>query len=395
MSLAATTAWEVTLAGIDRKGAVDLARLALSGDTLDSVDQGFMGSVARNVLEVSEASPPNQWDEALAKAYRKGDLFAVLGAQVWGGYARWQRGQLDEALQWLRNCSQQNDLWGAHQIGQTYTDAFMVEVLIDRGEIAAAKALLDRDQPYWRLVSEGQALLLVARARVLFLRGLLDESLAVLDRVRDLSQGIENPAWRPWRTDRAVVLDALGRRDEAIELVQADLAQAGRWGTSRARGLTMRILGSLRGDQGVDDLREAVAVLETGPARLELAKAKAALGEAITRPGGPPPAEHSEAATTLRAAYQLAAECSARTLRERIGRSLSRLGLATPPLPQRPALTTTERSILKMSLDGAFDQEIAQALFITTSTVRQTIDAVRRRFEVSSPSELTELLAAR
>jgi len=157
----------------------------------------------------------------------------------------------------------------------------------------------------------------------------------------------------------------------------------------------MRILGSLRGDQGVDDLREAVAVLETGPARLELAKAKAALGEAITRPDGPPPAEHSEAATTLRAAYQLAAECSARTLRERVGRSLSRLGLATPPLPQRSALTTTERSILKMSLDGAFDQEIAQALFITTSTVRQTIDAVRRRFEVSSPSELTELLAAR
>ncbi len=99
LSLAATTAWEITLTGTSRQGAVDLARLALSGDTLDSVDQGFMGSVARNVLEVAEAAPPDQWDDALAKAYRKGDLFAVLAAQVWGGYARWRRGELDEALQ--------------------------------------------------------------------------------------------------------------------------------------------------------------------------------------------------------------------------------------------------------------------------------------------------------
>ena len=107
LSLAATTAWEITLTGTNRQGAVDLARLALSGDTLDSVDQGFMGSVARNVLEVAEAAPPDQWDDALAKAYRKGDLFAVLAAQVWGGYARWRRGELDEALQWLRNCTEQ------------------------------------------------------------------------------------------------------------------------------------------------------------------------------------------------------------------------------------------------------------------------------------------------
>lgn len=63
--------------------------------------------------------------------------------------------------------------------------------------------------------------------------------------------------------------------------------------------------------------------------------------------------------------------------------------------PSSKALTTTERSIVQMSLDGAFDQEIAQALFITTATVRQTLDAVRRRYQVTSPGELADLFAAR
>jgi DNA-binding CsgD family transcriptional regulator len=48
-----------------------------------------------------------------------------------------------------------------------------------------------------------------------------------------------------------------------------------------------------------------------------------------------------------------------------------------------------------MSLDGAFDQEIAQALFITTATVRQTLDGVRQRLGVSSSQELRALVAAR
>jgi hypothetical protein len=61
-------------------------------------------------------------------------------------------------------------------------------------------------------------------------------------------------------------------------------------------------------------------------------------------------------------AYLLAAECSAGALREHIGHLLNGLGLDAPALAERTALTTTERSMVQMSLDGAFDQEIAQAL---------------------------------
>jgi len=385
-SLAATLAWEATLAGADRARAIDLATFALTGEVLDDADRAFMGAVARNVLEVAEAAPAYQWDDALAKAYLKGSLFAVLGAQVWGGHAHWNNGDLDEALQWLRNCTEQNDLWGARQIGQTYTDAFMVQVLADRGDLAGAQALLDTDHEYWRLVSEGQALLLTARAQVLFQRGLLDQALAALDRVQELSEGVENPAWRTWRTDRAVVLATAGNRAEAVEMLDSELRFAERWGSTGGHGRVLRALGTVRGKDGVDELREAVAVLRRGPARLELAKAQAALGDLLARPGaGAPPVEAVDA---WRAAHQLAAECGAAGLRARIETSLDRHGLRAPTTSERSSLTTTERRIVEMSLDGAFDQEIAQALFLTTATVRQTLETVRRRLGATSAEQL-------
>jgi DNA-binding SARP family transcriptional activator/DNA-binding CsgD family transcriptional regulator len=391
-SLAATLAWETTLAGIDRRQAVDLARFALAGEVLDDVDLPFMGVIARNILQIAEAAPDHQWNDALAKAYHKGSLFAVLGAQVWGGYAHWQRGELDEAVQWLRNCTEQNDLWGAQQIGQTYTDAFMVEVLLERGDLAAAQALLATEPPYWQLVSEGHALLETARARTLFHAGQFHRALSVLDHVDELSNGVRNPAWRSPRTDRAVVYAAIGRTSAAIELLTADLAQARRWGTSRGIGRTLRLLGQTRAAAGIDELREAIGVLETGAAKLELAKANAALGAALSTDGSAPPAE---ALAALHSAFRLAAESGAATLRQQVERLLTEHGVEVPPPPQQSSLTTTERRIVEMSLDGAFDQEIAQALFITTPTVRQTLDAVRGRLGVSSAQQLRAAVATR
>ena len=86
--------------------------------------------------------------------------------------------------------------------------------------------------------------------------------------------------------------------------------------------------------------------------------------------------------------FVLAAQCSAGGLRRRVEDHLGRLGLPVPTVPRRTTLTTTERRIVEMSLDGAFDQEIAQALFITPPTVRQTLAAVRDRLGVSSNDQL-------
>jgi DNA-binding CsgD family transcriptional regulator len=375
VSLASALSWDITRAGTDRDRAVELARFALTGDVLDDVDQGFLGVVARIVLEIAEAAPTQQWDDALASAYRKGSLFAVLGAQLWGGYTHWLRGDLDEALQWLRNSTEQIGRWGAPQIGQTYTDAFTVQVLVDRGDLAGAEALLAAEKPFWDSVSESHMFLLAGRAKVLFHRGLVEPALKIHDRIAELTVGIDNPAWRSWQENRAEVLIAVGRRAEAVEIVEADIGFAQRWGTSLGLGRTLRVLGTIRED-GIGELREAVAVLQPSDAKLELAKARATLGEKLVRDQKPPPAE---AVQELQAAYLLAAECSALGLQSRIGELLSRTDLAIPDPPRRLKLTSTEQRIVEMSLNGAFDQDIAQALYITTPTVRQTLESVRRR----------------
>jgi DNA-binding CsgD family transcriptional regulator len=227
---------------------------------------------------------------------------------------------------------------------------------------------------------------------VLFRRGQLEQALALHDRVAVLTAGIENPSWRSWQGNHAAVLVAVGRRAEAVEVVESEIGFAERWGTSLGLGRTLRILGTIRDGDGVDELRESVRVLQRGSAKLELAKAKAALGAKLSAGQADPPREAAEA---LQSGYLLAAECGAKGLQSRVEHSLHRGGLPVPTPPRRAALTTTERRIMEMSLDGAFDQEIAQALYITTPTVRQTLDAVRRRQGEMSADQFGGVAASR
>jgi hypothetical protein len=60
------------------------------------------------------------------------------------------------------------------------------------------------------------------------------------------------------------------------------------WGAPRALSRTLRLLGTVRGGtEGLELLREAAAVAATSPARLEYAKALAALGSAPGRAARP------------------------------------------------------------------------------------------------------------
>ncbi len=74
--------------------------------------------------------------------------------------------------------------------------------------------------------------------------------------------GVRNPVWRSQKSQRGVVLAALGSRDEAVRLVEEDLAAARDWGTPELVGRTLRILGELGTADRVDVLREAVDLLE-------------------------------------------------------------------------------------------------------------------------------------
>ena len=121
-----------------------------------------------------------------------------------------------------------------------------------------------------------------------------------------------NPTPHLWRSLRAVILDRLGRTDEAIELAAQEVDLARGWGAPGALGRALRTQGTLMREDGIDLLREAVEVLDGSPSRLQLAKALCALGTAqrLAR-------RQTEAREPLRRALELADVCGAEPLAER------------------------------------------------------------------------------
>jgi DNA-binding CsgD family transcriptional regulator len=202
-----------------------------------------------------------------------------------------------------------------------------------------------------------------------------------------------NPAssYPSWRSLAAQAQFALGRSDEALELMREDVRLARSWGAPRCLGRALRILGTLEGGEaGFEHLREAVSLLESSPAQLEHAHALTDLGAALRRDN-----HRQEAREPLRQALELAHRCSATPLAERAQGEL----LATGARPRRralsgvDALTPSERRIAAMAAEGLSNREIAQDLFLTPRTVEFHLSNSFRKLDISARTQLPEALA--
>jgi len=386
-ALAAALAWEDLTTSTHRERAVELARFAVADGKLQQVDAGLLWVVAGIVLEMSGEDTLDFWGRALTDAHRSGALFAAMRAHLWQGWTQWQRGDLREALLSLATCAEQNKLWEANPIGQAYVDGFSIPILLDRGDLPAARRALEQARPRERF-GDGRRLFGEAEAAVLLAEGRPHEALARLDDVQELMAVVENPVWRPWRSNRAVVLAAMGRHDEAVVLVEEELMAARSWGTPELVGRTLRILGEVGAEPRVDVLRLAVEHLDHGPRLLERAKAHAALGEALlTTSEGED--DLREAVASLKQALELADACGAAGLRQRAAGLLRGAGADVPEAASpRASLTTTERRIVGLAVDGVSERDIAEALFTTPRMVPNTIESVLRLFGASTLGEL-------
>ena len=131
--------------------------------------------------------------------------------------------------------------------------------------------------------SDGDGLVRRSEIELLLAESRWDEALAAADKYHMRLRGIDNPAWAPWRSLKALAVDGLGRHGEAMRLLDEELDEARRWGAPGTLARTLRLAGMVRRDDGHELLREAVAVAERSPARLEHAKALIALGSALRR----------------------------------------------------------------------------------------------------------------
>ncbi|MEU2335484.1 AAA family ATPase [Streptomyces sp. NPDC013172] len=267
------------------------------------------------------------------------------------------------------------------------------ESLIERCEPAAAARVLapdtDTDRAGW--LWQGPSLL--ARSRAYAARGDRAAALTVLLEygAQEKRTQVANLTGAPWRSQAALLHLALGQRTDALQLATEELDLAHRWGTERVIGRASRCLGVVMGGPEGEALqREAVAVLERSPDRLELARARYELGAALSRRG-----EADQGRRALTQALDLAETCGSVLLADRIRRALAELGVRPEVRPTpAPSLSVTEHRVVDLVGAGHSDREIAQALLLTPQDVAGMVERVGRTLGVTSRTELVNLAGA-
>jgi DNA-binding CsgD family transcriptional regulator len=230
----------------------------------------------------------------------------------------------------------------------------------------------------WLMLAQGDA------------RGAADAALE-LDRAD--SWGCSSPTLLPWRSVASVALAQLGEEERALALAEEELQLAQELGAPRAVGIAQRAV-ALAGpaDERQAGLEAAVAALENGDARLELARVTCELGAELRRLG-----ERSAAREMLRRAYALATECGATRLAERARDELSRSGarLIREPASGVEALTPSEVRVAELAAEGLTNREVAQSLFVSEKTVETHLGRVYRKLGIKSRHALPGALADR
>ncbi len=386
-SLAVQAAWEWTKSAGPAESACALARNALAGGELIRTDSlmAMAGAVLFALADLDEAV--DVWDAMRAHAYRNGSAFTIGSVQLWGGYTQYLRGDLGEAESELRASLDTVALWGMPTHAQ-WQSPILAEILVDRGALGEARALLDT--VIFPPPSSDHAILVDrARMRVLLAEGRPEEALAYAEDYELHAGWKRHPRYVPWRSLKAQALERLGRHDEAVVLAGEELEIARGWGSPGTVGRSLRVLGAILRTDGIEQLREACALLEEVPARLEQAKALAALGAALRRARNP-----TEAREPLRRALELADVCGAQPLVDAVRAEIYATGARprTTALRGVLALTASERRVADLAADGQTNRDIAQTLYVTPKTVEVHLSNTYRKLGIASRRELAGAL---
>jgi DNA-binding CsgD family transcriptional regulator len=386
--LGAVAAWEWAESAGPADEVVALARATLVDETLIAADAGYLVAAAMLPLALADVDDVMElWDRVRAEAHRSGFVFTLLACQLWGGYTQYLRGALADAETELRAGLATCALWGV-PTQQPWATAVLAELLVDRGAVADARALLDAAPP--GLPGSDLAVFLDrAQLRVLLAEGRMKEALTFADAFARQADWRRHPRYVPWRSMKAHALDALDRHDEAIALATEELQIARAWGSPGTVGRSLRALGMVERMDGIEHLEEACEVLEKSTARLELAKALAALGEALRRVRQP-----TEARGPLRRALELAEVCGATALVERTRAELYATGARprTTALSGVGSLTASERRVADLAADGLSNRDIAQTLYVTPKTVEVHLSNTYRKLGIGSRRALPSAL---
>ena len=326
---------------------------------------------------------------AYADAQRRGSAPGFAAASAWRAWIALREGDAATAEADARAAYGLLPvaMWQHH-----WWAACLIEVLVERGALDEAQAVLEAAGGAGPLPPDRGELLLSTRSIVRAARGDLPGALAdQLESRRRRGDGFQaDPDFDGWiRIVR--LLHVTGDAAAAQAEADAALGWARTWGTPGAIGQALAIAGPIRGgDAGIANLRDAVEQLERSPARRELALALIELGGALRRGG-----ERAAAREPLRRALAIATAGGLVATADRARDELRVTGakLRRPELTGLGSLTPSERRIVDLAAGGATNAEIAQGLFVTVKTVEMHLGNAYRKLGVGSRRDLAPLLA--
>jgi DNA-binding NarL/FixJ family response regulator len=396
--LRAVAAWDWALNGGTVEECTALAWAAVSETAVGSgpgrlltATPLFTRYVAATVLVLADSERASEILEGLMiEAQRHGAPHPLIAANVWRGWMWARRGELSEAETCLRDAIEATKVWSVGGGGVPHAFGLLADVLIERGDLAAARqALADRGPA--GSGGDGDALCRYAELKLLAAEHRFDEALEAADGYREQFGQVVNPAWTGWRSVRAQVLHRLGRVEDALDQLAQELAFARRWGTAGAVGHVLAQLGALQGEDGLELLHEAVERTADSPARLAHAKALAALGGALRRARRP-----SDARGPLRRAHELATRCGAKPLADHARAELEASGARPRNLDLRGpgSLTPSERRVADLAAAGESNRSIAQQLYLSPKTVEVHLSSAYRKLDINARGALAAALGA-
>ena len=272
-----------------------------------------------------------------------------------------------------------------------FATAFLADALLDRGEFdeaAEALASIDTSGPSGDSIALNP--LLFSRGRLRLARGDLQAGVGDLLEAgrRGTAWGSNTPAFLPWRSTAASGLAGLRRRDEAVDLTEEELRLARTFGAPRPLAIALCACALLaRGQNAIDLLAEAAAILEDSPAVLDRARVLIEFGAALRR------ANHrARAKTALREGLRLADRCGAVPLAEHAREELAAAGVRPRKSYDRDSLTASEQRVARMAASGMSNREIAQALFVTEKTVEWHLGQAFHKLDLHSRHDLPQAL---
>ncbi len=322
---------------------------------------------------------------ALAEARRRGSAPGFGVASLWRAWITLRTGAAAEAEADARAAYESLPL-GMWQHFPCVS--CLVEVLVERGELEEAEAVLAAAGPI--AADAGAASLLDARSILRAARG--DAQGALADQLESRGRNGDaspDPYFDGWLRI-ARMLHRTGDEAAAAREAAAALEWARVWDTPGHVGQALTVSGLIVGrDEGLARLREAVSLLERSPARRELARSLVELGAALRRRG-----ERMAAREPLRRALDIATAGGLVAIAEGAREELRVTGakLHRPTSSGLGSLTPSERRIVDLAADGASNPEIAQALFVTVKTVEMHLGNAYRKLDISSRRELAPLL---